>query len=133
MFTWNIQFVSRKRLADTLNQLMISEEGNRNILIRIHTAVHTGEEAADLAAFIKGILPEAQILGTSTSAIISEGKLIHDQCLISVTQMDGGNVETCRIPLQDGEGMIPAEKRENAECPSAPRPRIRINHMLIFQ
>lgn len=110
MFTWNIQFVSRKRLADTLNQLMISEEGDRNILIRIHTAVHTGEEAADLAAFIKGILPEAQILGTSTSAIISEGKLIHDQCLISVTQMDGGNVETCRIPLQDGEGMIPAEK-----------------------
>ena len=102
MFTWNIQFVSRKRLADTLNQLMISEEGDRNVLVRIHTAVHTGEEAADLAVFIKGILPEAQILGTSTSAIISEGRLIHDQCLISVTQMDGGNVETCRIPRGKG-------------------------------
>ena len=62
------------------------------ILIRIHTAMHTAKEAVALAAFIKGILPNAQILGTSASAVLCEGKLIHDQCVISVTQMDEGSV-----------------------------------------
>ena len=111
MFTWNIQFVSRKRLEDTLAQLMVSEGGNRNILVRIHTAIHTAEEAVDLAASVKRMIPNAQILGTSTSAILHEGKLIHDQCLISITQMDGGNVLTARIPLDaDGDGgMASAE------------------------
>ena len=60
MFTWNIQFVSRKRLEDTLAQLMVSEGGDRNILVRIHTAIHTAEEAVDLAASVKRMIPNAQ-------------------------------------------------------------------------
>ena len=90
MFTWNLQYVSKKRLEDTLYQFLVSDGEEKDVLIRIHTAIHTAEEAVDLAAFIKGIIPNAQILGTSTSAIISEGKLIHDQCIISITQMDEG-------------------------------------------
>ena len=128
MFTWNIQFVSRKRLADTLTQLMISGDGERNILVRIHTAIHTAEEATDLASFIKGILPSAQILGTSTSAIICEGKLIHDQCLISVTQMDGGNVRSVRIPLREEGYILPAEKL----CALAAERVIRKDTRLLF-
>ena len=58
----------------------------------------------DLAAFIKSIIPEARILGTSTSAIISEGKLIHDQCVISITQIDRGNVVTSRVLLLEDGG-----------------------------
>lgn len=57
MFTWNLQFVSKKRLEDTLNQLMIGK-GNQ-VLVRIHTAIHTAEEAVDLAAFIKALIPNA--------------------------------------------------------------------------
>ena len=128
MFTWNIQYVSQKRLADTLNQLMISEEGDRNVLIRIHTAVHTAEDAVALAAMIKGLIPGAQILGTSTSAIICEGKLYHDQCLISVTQMDGGNVRTRRIPLRKEGAMIPAEKA----CALATEQMVRKDTKLLF-
>ena len=97
MFTWNLPFVSKKRLEDTLNQLMIGEGEGNDILIQIHTAIHTAETAADLAAFIKGIMPKARILGTSTSAVISGGKLYPDQCVISVTQMDGGSVFSARI------------------------------------
>ena len=104
MFTWNLQFVSKKRLEDTLNQLMIGDGERNNILVRIHTAIHTAEEAADLAAFIKKLIPSAQILGTSASAIINGGKLIHDQCIISITQMDEGNVLTARIPVKDDDG-----------------------------
>lgn len=102
MFTWNFQYVSKKRLADTLGQLMIDSRKGNEILIRIHTAVHNAEEAVDLAAFIKDIIPGAQILGTSTSAVISGGKLIHDQCIISITQMSEGSVQVARVPLQDG-------------------------------
>ena len=109
MFTWNLLFVSRKRLEDTLTQLMVSEEG-KDVLVRIHTAIHTPAEAVDLAAGVKRIIPTAKILGTSTSAVISEGKLIHDQCLVSVTQMDEGSVSAVRIPVKDTDGnMIPAE------------------------
>ena len=70
MFTWNIQFVSKKRLEDTRTQLMVSDGGDRDVLVRIHTAIHTAEEAVELAVSVKKIIPNAQILGTSTSAIL---------------------------------------------------------------
>ena len=97
-------FVSKKRLGDTLSQMMVGDGENKSVLVRIHTAIHKAEEAVDLAAFFKGIIPNAQILGTSTSAIINEGKLIHDQCVVSVTQMDGGNALAARIPVTEADG-----------------------------
>lgn len=111
MFTWNLLFVSKKRLEDTLSQLMVGDGEDKDVLIRIHTAIHNAEEAVDLAAFIKGIVPKARIIGTSTSAIISDGKLIHDQCVISITQMDEGSVNVARIPLKEegSDRMISAE------------------------
>jgi len=128
MFTWNLQFVSKKRLEDTLYQFLVSEEEEKSVLIRIHTAIHTAEEAVDLAAFIKKIIPNAQILGTSTSAIISEGKLIHDQCIISITQMDEGNVIAARIPLKEKDSLIPAEEL----CARAADLAVRDNTKLLF-
>ncbi|MBR4759201.1 MAG: diguanylate cyclase, partial [Lachnospiraceae bacterium] len=98
MFTWNLQYISKTRLADTLRQLMIdSEKGD--VLIRIHTAIHSPDEAVDLAAFVKGVVPGAHILGTSTPAVIHEGKLHPDQCLISVTQMAKATLRTGMIPV----------------------------------
>ena len=110
MFTWNLMFVSQKRLEDTLSQRMVGDGEDKDVLVRIHTAIHTAEEAVDLAAFVKRLIPNARILGTSTSAIISGGKLIHDQCLISITQMDEGGVRAARIPTVAADGSaIPAE------------------------
>ncbi len=104
MFTWNLQFVSKKRLADTLRQMMVNSRKGDDILVRIHTAVHSAEEAVDLAAFVKAQMPGAQILGTSTSAIISNGRMIHDQCMIFITQMSQGSVRVVRMPLKGDEG-----------------------------
>ena len=70
MFTWNLLYISKRRLEDTINQLMVSDGEDKAVLVRIHTAIHTAEEAVDLAAFIKRIIPNAQILGTSTSAVM---------------------------------------------------------------
>ena len=83
----------------------------------------------DLAAFIKGIIPNAQILGTSTSAIISGGKLIHDQCLISITQMDEGSVRTARIPVKEGGGGALSAR---ALCDRAAEAMVRGDTKLLF-
>ena len=51
MFTWNFQYISRSRLSEVFDQLTLdSQKGD--ILIRIHTAIHFGDEAVELAHFI---------------------------------------------------------------------------------
>ncbi len=106
MFTWNYQYISKARLESALKQLMLQTEKG-DILIRIHTAIHLEDEAVELARFIKTIVPAAKIVGTSTSAVISRGKLLMNQCIISVTQMDGGHVQTTIIPTRDEETGLP--------------------------
>ena len=102
MFTWNLQYISRARLAETVNQLMLGTQRG-DILVRIHTAIHTEEEAVDLAKFIKELIPNARIFGTSTSAIINKGKLFQNQCIISISQMLTGTVKSDMIPLFNNE------------------------------
>ena len=108
MFTWNFQFISKARLRENFNQLMLDPRKG-DILVRIHTAIHREKEAVDLASFIKKAIPGAQILGSSTSAIIRNGKVIRDQCLISVTQMDGGRIRTAFLDTLESDGTaVPA-------------------------
>lgn len=104
MFTWNFQYISKKRLAETFHQLMLNPQKG-DILIRIHTATHLEEEAVDLARFIANLVPGAHIFGTSTSAVISSGKLHQNQCVISVTQMSAGRIRTVMLPTFDEQDM----------------------------
>ncbi len=106
MFTWNYQYISKARLETSLRQMLL-DPGKGDILVRIHTAIHLEDEAVELARFIKSIVPGAKIVGTSTSAIISWGKLAMNQCVISVSQMDGGRVRTAIIPTTDAETGLP--------------------------
>ena len=100
MFTWNIQYISKARLAQTLNQLMLNSQKG-DVLVRIHTAIHSKEESVELAKFIKQIVPNAVVLGTSTSAIIGWGKLMRDQCVVSVTLMNGAKIKGVNLPAFD--------------------------------
>ncbi len=104
MFTWNFQYISKARLAEAFNQLMLDPRKG-DILVRIHTAIHLEEEAVDLAGFISHLVPEAHIFGTSTSAVISWGKISQNQCVVSVTQMSGGTVKTALLPTFDDNDM----------------------------
>ena len=111
MFTWNFQYISKARLADIFNQLTLNSQKG-DILIRIHTALHTQDEAVDLARFIKNLVPGAHIFGTSTSAVIGGGRLMQNQCVISVTQMAGGRIRSAMLPVFDessGEPVAPDE------------------------
>lgn len=104
MITWNFQYMSKARLAEAFHQLML-DPANGDILIRIHTAIHLEEEAVDLARFIAGLIPGAHIFGTSTSAVICRGRLIQNQCVISVTQMAKGTIKTALLPTFDVDDM----------------------------
>ena len=106
MYTWNFQYISKAKLAETFNQLMLNQSKGE-ILIRIHTAIHNEEAAVDLARFIKVLVPQAQILGTSTSAVINWGKLVKNQCVISVTQMSFGRIKTAFLPTFEENTDIP--------------------------
>ena len=96
MFTWNFQLISKPRLIDSFTQLNL-DSTKGDILIRIHTAAHYADEAVELAAFIKELVPGAMIFGTSTSEVIVDGKLLKDRCVISVTQMNGGTIKTAML------------------------------------
>lgn len=106
MFTWNFQYVSNAKLAETFSQLMLSSQ-EQDVLVRIHTAIHSRDEALTLARFIKGLLPKAHIFGTSTSAVIYGGKLFSNQCLISVSLMTSGYIKSGVLQLLDPETGAP--------------------------
>ena len=108
MFTWNFQYVSRVKLAETLGQIRVNDEKG-DILVRIHTAIHHKDEAVDLARFIKHIVPRAKIIGTSTSGVIYQGKIYRNQCIVSVTQADGAKIDSAMIPFTDNSGMLSGE------------------------
>ena len=102
--------ISRSRLIDTFNQLHLNASDG-DILIRVHTAAHKPEEAVELAKLLKKLVPRAHIFGTSTSAIIINGKLVRDKCVISVSKMNSGTIHTNRIPIFNEEGKpIPIEE-----------------------
>lgn len=102
MFTWNFKHISKSRLADTFSQLKLEQSGG-DVLCRIHTATHLPEEAVELARYIKELVPDAKIFGTSTSAVILNGKLLPDQCIISISQMKSGHINTARFSTIDKE------------------------------
>ena len=104
MFTWNFQYISKARLEEAFNQLMLDPKRG-DILIRIHTAIHLEEEAVDLARFIAQLVPGAHIFGTSTSAVISWGKISPNQCVISVTQTNSSRVRTALLPTFDDKDL----------------------------
>ena len=70
MFTWNFQYVSKSRLEETLNQLLLNSEKG-DFLVRIHTAIHLKDEAVELARFIKHIIPHAHIVSAMPSVFAS--------------------------------------------------------------
>ncbi len=108
MYTWNLQYFSKNKLSEAFSHMMLdSRKGD--ILIRIHTATHTPDEAVELAAFIHRQVPGAHIVGTSTSAVIYRGKLIQNQCVVSVTQMEpSSRIMSAMIPaFQDRVPVSP--------------------------
>lgn len=77
---------------------------NENILIRIHSGIHTKVEMEELTAKIKELLPWANIVGCSVSKVILEGDILPDRCLISVTVLEKNSIITGHLSCMDEAG-----------------------------
>ncbi len=103
MITWNLPYLSNGNFREAIRRLQLDGE-RRDVLVRIHTAVHRAEEAVELAAYVKELIPGAKIFGTTTATIIHRGRLLQNQCIISITMPDEGAIHTQMIDTVDKEG-----------------------------
>lgn len=90
MRTYNHQYENIEILNEFLGNITV--QGAEQILIRIHSAIHTKEEMDGLVGQIKQIMPEAHIAGCSALQVIREGKLIPDTCLVSVSVFERADI-----------------------------------------
>lgn len=60
----------------------------KRALVRIHTSIHTGAEAALVAREVKELLPNAVIIGCSVSALMFKGDIYERACHIGITVFD---------------------------------------------
>lgn len=99
MITYNYVYSSKESLLEFIDSTELDPLSN--ILVRIHTAVHNMGEANDLVKFIGEKLPNARIIGCSTSHIILEGQIIPESCLISFTSFSDAKITTGTMPIFD--------------------------------
>lgn len=82
----------------------IEWEESDEILIRIHSAIHTKTEMETLLAEIRQQIPSAHLIGCSAMQIIHEGRLVSGACLISVSVFERAEIHTGHLSCRDAEG-----------------------------
>ncbi len=102
MRTYNYQYENDDVLLGCLKGISVQE--SESVLVRIHSAIHSAKEVTELSGRIKACLPSAHITGCSAMQIISEGRLIPDSCLISVTVFEKSEILTGKISCLDENG-----------------------------
>lgn len=97
MKTYNHLFVSWGNFRSFLAGMGLDYE--ERVLVRIHSGIHTEWEMAEFAENIEKLLPNATIIGCSSSHVICEGRIIEKNCLISITTFEEcevrGNMYEC--------------------------------------
>ncbi len=87
-------------------------ETDKQTLVRIHSSVHSAAEISGLTKQVKELLPNACIVGCSTSGVICDGKIIDDGCLVSITTFDDCDIEALYIETADNEKKLCDELSE---------------------
>lgn len=98
----NFIYSSEKQLRNLIAANNLKPE--KEYLIRIHTCTHHADTIMPFVNRILAYLPKAKIIGSSTCAVIYEGKLIPDCCLISITCFQNASVHTNLTLLSDVDG-----------------------------
>lgn len=86
MKSYNHLFVSWGNFRSFLAGMNVDYK--EKVLVRIHSGIHTEWEMAEFAREIEKLLPEATIIGCSTSHVVCEGRIVEKACLISITTFD---------------------------------------------
>lgn len=99
MRTYNHLFVNSESVRGFLGGVEIGE-GN-SVLVRIHSAIHSGEDMNELVKLVKSELPGAHVIGCSATQIINEGRLVSDACLISISVFEKADIITGRAACRN--------------------------------
>lgn len=110
MKIYNHLYRDKRRFSIFLNGTGLNRE--KQALVRIHTSVHSSEETSAIARIVTEFLPNAKIIGCSTSGVICDGKIIEDSCLMSIATFDGCEIETFYTNTFDNEKQLCAELSE---------------------
>lgn len=104
MVTYNHIYKTKESLLDFMDSTGLCTVSN--VLVRIHTAVHNISEAGDLVKTIGEKLPNAKLIGCSTSHIILEGQIIPEACLISFTTFSSAKLMTGTASIFDDNNKL---------------------------
>lgn len=104
MKTYNHLFETPETFNDFLDGIELDR--SRQVLLRIHSNVHTADMMEKLTLQLRELLPNAVMIGCSTSHVICEGKILQGACLISITVF-----EDCEIRV----GMFSCEEKKGVE------------------
>lgn len=96
MRTWSHIYTGMDSFREFLTQNEIPD--SRPLLIRIHTAVHGMQSMKQLLDALYCRLPMAKIVGCSSPSIIYMGRQLNNVCLISVTDPDDFDIDSCCVP-----------------------------------
>ncbi|MDX1810039.1 MAG: EAL domain-containing protein [Sulfurospirillaceae bacterium] len=111
----NHKFKTIKKLEDFIDTL----DKNKTVFIQMFCGIFDSLTIQDILNLLNEKLPDASIIGTSTSGEISKGKISKESILISFSVFDNTLVDTYYVPIVDFEnGKIAAEKiiKENTKA-----------------
>ncbi len=102
MLSFNFLYKENLReLKEFMNTHTEIQEGE-NCLVRIHLSGKDGEKAVSIAREIKEVLPQASVVGCSTSGLIYNGEIYNEGVLVSFLRFDNARVVSSMISV---EGM----------------------------
>lgn len=107
MKAYNHLYVSLDKFKDFLDSIELDRSSR--VLVRIHTSINTPGAIQLLAQDVKALLPNAVIVGCSTSHVICEGQILSG-CLISITEF-----EDCEIKMGVFSCVTEAGKEKEGE------------------
>lgn len=110
MKVYNHLYKNKQKFDIFLNGTEIDR--SKQALIRIHSSIHSADEMSILSAEINELLPNAKIIGCSTSGVILDGKIIPDSCLVSIVTFDKCEVDSIFIEKYKNEKQLCAELSE---------------------
>ncbi|MBE6850470.1 MAG: EAL domain-containing protein [Ruminococcus sp.] len=107
MRTCNHIFTTIANFASFLEANLI--DPTASMLVRIHSVIHDADAMKLLLPEIRALLPNAEIIGCSSEAVICDGKSLQDVCMISITLTDACYVKSTHIECFSDGIAVPGE------------------------
>lgn len=102
MKAYNHMYVSLDIFKSFLESINLCLE--QKVLLRIHSGIHTADQMQSLASDIKGVLPNAVIIGCSSTHMICEGNIEEHVCLVSISVFEECEVRSKMFTCITAEG-----------------------------